>query len=53
MIEHFSRWLLLSEQHSGEPESPEEAARNPGYEAEGNIGRVLFSHPQTLGSMDV
>ena len=24
------RWLLLSEQHSGEPESPEEAARNPG-----------------------
>jgi hypothetical protein len=30
MIEHFSRWLLLSGQDSGEPDSPEEAARNPG-----------------------
>lgn len=29
MIEHFSQWLLLSGQGSGEPESPEEVAQNP------------------------
>ncbi len=30
MIEHFSQWLLVSGQSSGEPASVEEAVRNPG-----------------------